>query len=172
MASALLIGGYFIYGAVVEKILNINPDNKTPAITMTDGVDFVPLKPSKIFLIQFLNIAGLGPVFGAILGAIYGPVCLLWIVFGSIFAGGVHDMLSGTMSMRYKGTTIVAFVKKIFRRKIPHFFHLFIGPITYFSRLNICPNTGTHARKRNRLAFCCLAWNNFRILLFGDIIAD
>ncbi len=113
-ACALLIAGYVLYGAFVEKILGASPTAQTPACTKTDGVDFVPLKPSKIFLIQFLNIAGLGPVFGAILGALYGPVCLLWIVFGSIFAGGVHDMLSGVISLKNNGATITVFVKKYF----------------------------------------------------------
>ena len=95
----LLITGYFTYGVLVEKVFVIKPEHKTPAITYADGVDYMPLSPWRVFLIQFLNIAGLGPVFGAILGALYGPVCLLWIVFGSIFAGGVHDYLSGMISM-------------------------------------------------------------------------
>ena len=122
LACAMLIGGYFIYGTIVEKIIGINPANKTPATTMTDGIDFVPLKPTKIFLIQFLNIAGLGPVFGAILGALYGPVCLLWIVFGAIFAGAVHDILSGVISMRNGGATMSAFVKKYLGNKFHNFF--------------------------------------------------
>jgi len=114
LATLLLIGGYAVYGLFVEKILGINPKNPTPAQTMADGVDFVPMKPGKIFLIQFLNIAGLGPVFGAILGALYGPVCLFWIVLGSIFAGGVHDMLAGVISLRNRGSTMTAFVQKYF----------------------------------------------------------
>ena len=122
LACAMLVGGYFIYGALVENIIGINPANKTPAVTMSDGVDFVPLKPSKVFLIQFLNIAGLGPVFGAILGALYGPVCLLWIVFGSIFAGAVHDILSDIISMRNNGATMSAFVKKYLGNKFHNFF--------------------------------------------------
>ena len=87
---ALLIGGYLTYGRLVEKI--VGPDDRqTPAKLHPDGVDYIPFPTYKAFLIQFLNIAGLGPVFGAILGAVYGPVCLLWIVFGCIFAGAVHD---------------------------------------------------------------------------------
>ena len=123
LATALLIGGYMIYGFFIEKILGLSSKNPTPAKTMTDGVDFVPLKPTKIFLIQFLNIAGLGPVFGAILGALYGPVCLFWIVLGSIFAGGVHDILSGVISIRNKGCTMTTFVQKYFGR---YFYPLFL----------------------------------------------
>ena len=102
----LLIGGYFLYGAVVDRIFQPDPNRKTPAITMADGVDFVEMPTWKIFLIQLLNIAGLGPVFGPILGALYGPVALLWIVFGCIFAGAVHDYFSGMMSLRYKGASV------------------------------------------------------------------
>jgi len=125
LASVLLLGGYLIYGFFVEKILGINSKNKTPAQALADGVDFVPMKPSKIFLIQFLNIAGLGPVFGAILGALYGPVCLFWIVFGSIFAGAVHDMLSGVISLRNGGSTMTTFVQKYFGSKF-HFFFIIL----------------------------------------------
>lgn len=103
---ALLIIGFFTYGKLVEKIFGINDRAKTPAITKNDGVDFVPMKPWKVFLIQFLNIAGLGPIFGAIMGIFYGPSAMLWIVFGSIFAGGVHDYLSGMISLRSYGKSL------------------------------------------------------------------
>lgn len=112
-----LIIGYFTYGVFIERILKINPHRKTPAIACADGVDYVALPPYKIFLIQFLNIAGLGPVFGAILGALYGPVCLLWIVLGSIFAGAVHDFLSGVISLRFKGKTLVFLTEIFFGKK-------------------------------------------------------
>ena len=99
----LLIIGYYTYGKFVEKTFGINDEIQTPAIAMEDGVDYVPMKWRKIFLIQFLNIAGLGPIFGAIQGALFGPASFLWIVFGCIFAGGVHDFLSGYLSMKNKG---------------------------------------------------------------------
>lgn len=122
-ASAALLLGYLVYGVFVEKVLGVDIKRRTPAITQADGIDFVPLKPTKIFLIQFLNIAGLGPVFGAILGALYGPVCLFWIVLGSIFAGGVHDFLSGVISIRNGGCTMTNFVQKYFGN---HFYPMFL----------------------------------------------
>ncbi|MFB0907864.1 MAG: carbon starvation CstA family protein, partial [Spirosomataceae bacterium] len=91
LSVAILIIGYFVYGAFLEKIFGIKEDNATPAVRLADGVDFVVLPNWKVFLIQFLNIAGLGPIFGAIAGAMFGPAAFLWIVFGSIFAGAVHD---------------------------------------------------------------------------------
>ena len=109
--SALLLG-YFIYSRVVEKIFGADYLRPTPAISKCDNVDFMPMSGWRVFLIQFLNIAGLGPVFGAILGALYGPVALLWIVLGSIFAGGVHDYLSGMMSLREDGASLVKVVEK------------------------------------------------------------
>lgn len=102
---AILIGGYMVYGKIVEN--SFHPDDRlTPCTTMEDGSDYVPMHPAKIFLIQLLNIAGLGPIFGAIMGALWGPQVFLWITFGTIFAGGVHDYFSGMLSMRHKGTTI------------------------------------------------------------------
>lgn len=102
---ALLIVGYLVYGKFVESVFK--PDDRpTPAITMEDGTDYVPMKSWRVFLVQLLNIAGLGPIFGAILGAMWGPVVFLWITFGSIFAGAVHDYLSGMISIRHKGTSI------------------------------------------------------------------
>jgi carbon starvation protein CstA len=106
LCLAALIAGYFIYGKVVEKIFGIDPDRKTPAFTQQDGVDFVPLKPWRIFLIQVLNIAGLGPIYGAVMGALFGTASFLWIVFGCIFAGAVHDFFSGMMSIRHDGKSI------------------------------------------------------------------
>lgn len=106
IAVVLLLGGYWLYGRLVEKVFGINEQALTPAYTKTDGVDFVPMKWGRIFLIQFLNIAGLGPIFGAVMGATFGPSAYLWIVFGSIFGGAVHDYLSGMLSIRHGGLSL------------------------------------------------------------------
>lgn len=103
---AILIGGYFVYGKIVEKSVVLNDKNSTPAVRLEDGVDYMPMPWHKVFLIQFLNIAGTGPIFGAIMGALFGPVAFLWITFGTIFAGGVHDFLSGVISMKHNGTSV------------------------------------------------------------------
>lgn len=103
---ALLVTGYFTYGKFVEKTFGADNTRPTPAVTQADGVDFVPMSTKKVFLIQFLNIAGLGPIFGPILGALYGPIAFVWIVLGSIFAGGVHDYMAGMMSVRNKGKSL------------------------------------------------------------------
>ncbi|MDL2267668.1 carbon starvation protein A [Desulfovibrio sp. OttesenSCG-928-G15] len=105
-AVAALVGGYLVYSRVVEKMFGADHCRATPACSMADGVDYIKLPPAKAFLIQLLNIAGVGPVFGPILGALYGPSALLWIVLGSIFAGGVHDYFSGMMSLRYHGKSL------------------------------------------------------------------
>jgi len=106
LALAALVVGFVLYGTLVEKVFVIDPQRTTPAVSQTDGVDYVPMKPWRIFLVQFLNIAGLGPVFGAIMGIFFGPSAFLWIVFGTIFAGGVHDYLSGMMSVRKRGASL------------------------------------------------------------------
>ena len=104
-ALLLLIVGYMIYGAYVNKVFG--PDDRvTPAVSMADGVDFIPMPTWKIFMIQFLNIAGLGPIFGAIMGAQFGTASYLWIVLGTIFAGAVHDFFSGSLSMRNGGESL------------------------------------------------------------------
>jgi carbon starvation protein CstA len=102
----ILIAGYFIYGSIIERIFGPSSDRPTPAITMADGVDYVPLSNKKVYLIQLLNIAGLGPIFGPILGALYGPVAMIWIVIGCIFAGAVHDYFSGMLSVRSNGASV------------------------------------------------------------------
>ena len=104
-AIVILILGYFLYGRFVERTFGIDDSLQTPALALEDGVDYVPMNWKKIFLIQFLNIAGLGPIFGAIQGALFGPSAFLWIVFGTIFAGGVHDFLSGYLSLKNKGVS-------------------------------------------------------------------
>ena len=105
LALVALIAGYFIYGAYMDRIF-CPDDRKTPALTINDGVDYIPLPTWKIFMIQFLNIAGLGPIFGAIMGAQFGTASYLWIVLGTIFAGAVHDFFSGTLSIRNGGESL------------------------------------------------------------------
>jgi len=106
IALATLIGGYFIYGTIVEKTFGPDPNRTTPAYAMNDNVDFLPMPSWKVFLIQFLNIAGVGPIFGAIMGIMFGPAAFLWIVLGTIFAGAVHDYLSGMISVRMGGKSL------------------------------------------------------------------
>ena len=98
-----LIAGYFLYGKFVERIFGPDSKRPTPAIAKADGVDYVVMPTWKVFMIQFLNIAGTGPIFGAIMGAKFGPSAYLWIVLGCIFAGAVHDYLSGMLSLRHDG---------------------------------------------------------------------
>ena len=105
ISLAVLVIGYLVYGKVAEKVFAPD-DRKTPAIAINDGVDCVPMKPWKSFLIQLLNIAGTGPIFGALMGAVFGPVVFLWIVFGSILGGAVHDYMSGMISSRHNGASI------------------------------------------------------------------
>ena len=105
ISFAVLIVGYLIYSRVTEKIFAPD-DRQTPAVAINDGVDCVPMKTWKAFLIQLLNIAGTGPIFGALMGAVFGPVVFLWIVFGSILGGAVHDYMSGMISSRHEGASI------------------------------------------------------------------
>ena len=105
LCLALLIIGYFVYGKIVDNTFGPD-DRETPAVRINDGVDYVVMPQWKLFLVQLLNIAGLGPIFGALQGALWGPVVFLWITFGTIFAGGVHDYFSGMMSERNDGASI------------------------------------------------------------------
>ena len=108
---ALLVVGFFVYGRLVDNIFKPT-DEPTPAVRINDGVDYIPLPTWKVFMIQLLNIAGLGPIFGALGGALWGPSVYLWIVFGTIFAGGVHDYMSGMISIRENGKSISEVVGK------------------------------------------------------------
>ena len=118
IAILVLIAGYFIYGVLVEKVFGIDRERVTPAVELKDGVDFVPLPTWKVFLIQFLNIAGLGPIFGAIMGIMFGPAAFMWIVFGTIFAGAVHDFISAMMSLRAGGASLPEIVGRELGRPV------------------------------------------------------
>ena len=102
---ALLVASYFTYGRMVDNTFAPD-DRETPAVAINDGVDYVVLPAWKLFLVQLLNIAGLGPIFGAMQGALWGPIVFLWITFGTIFAGAVHDYFSGMLSERNNGASI------------------------------------------------------------------
>src|SRR5690554_2905204 len=106
----VLLIGYFVYSKYIERVFGADGNRPTPAITMTDGVDYIPMPWWRIFLIQFLNIAGLGPIFGAVAGAMWGPVAYLWIILGSVFAGAVHDYFSGMLSIKHNGLSITEIV--------------------------------------------------------------
>ena len=111
-----LIAAYFIYGPLLEKVMKIDPKAQTPSTTMADGTDYIAMPRYKTFLIQFLNIAGLGPIFGAILGATYGPVAFVWITLGGIFLGGVQDFTTGVISIKNGGMNFPDIVGKYLGR--------------------------------------------------------
>lgn len=121
----MLLLGYIFYGRFIEKLMGAEQSRPTPALEKPDGVDFVPLHPWRLFMIQFLNIAGLGPIFGPILGAMYGPAAFLWVVLGGIFAGAVHDYFSGMLSLRLSGGSISEVVGDQLGRPARQFMRVF-----------------------------------------------
>lgn len=125
ISLAILLLGYYFYSRYVEKIFGADARRATPAKTMADGVDYVAMPWWKIFLIQFLNIAGLGPIFGAIAGAMWGPVAFLWIVFGSLLGGGVHDYFSGMLSIKHQGKSIAEITGKYLGKNAKQFMLVF-----------------------------------------------
>ena len=126
LAIVLLVVGYFLYGKIVARYLDIDPSRKTPAYEMTDGVDYTPMPTWKVFVIQFLNIAGLGPIFGAVTGAAYGPAAYLWIVFGCIFMGAVHDFFAGMMSIRNGGVNMPDITAKYLGKRMKGFMNFVV----------------------------------------------
>ena len=109
-ALILLILGYLLYGKVAERVFKTNCDRKTPAIANPDGVDYIAMPWWKLYLIQFLYIAGTGPIFGAVMGIMFGPAAFFWIVFGTIFGGAVHDFISAMISIRQNGASLTEIV--------------------------------------------------------------
>lgn len=135
-----LILGYIFYGRFVDRVFGPDPNHLTPALKHPDGVDNVPLPTWKVFMIQFLNIAGTGPIFGAIMGAKFGPASFLWIVLGSILAGGVHDYFSGMLSVRHNGFSLPRIVGHYLGKRTKKFMRLFsllllllVGAVFVFS---------------------------------------
>ena len=122
---SLLIAGYFFYGAFVEEVFGVNERRQTPALSQGDGIDYVPMSKGKVYLIQLLNIAGVGPIFGPIMGALYGPAAMLWIVLGCIFAGAVHDYFSGMLSVRNNGQSIPNLAGKYLGSGAKNFMNIF-----------------------------------------------
>lgn len=117
LCLALLIAAYFTYGRCLERECDIDGNNPVPSVTRYDGVDYIPMPRWRIFLIQLLNIAGLGPIFGALLGAAYGPVAFLWITLGGIFIGGMHDFVAGVISLKNAGQSLPEIVGKYMGRE-------------------------------------------------------
>ena len=106
LALAALIIGYLVYGRFISRVFGVDDARTTPCYTRQDGIDYIPLPTWKVYMIQFLNIAGLGPIFGAIMGAKFGTASYLWIVLGTIFAGATHDYLAGMISLRMNGASL------------------------------------------------------------------
>lgn len=133
---AALITAYFTYGSFLEKVCDIDDKNPVPSQTMYDGVDYIPMPRWKVFLIQLLNIAGLGPIFGALLGAAYGPVAFLWITLGGIFMGAMHDFIAGVISLKNNGQSLPEIIGrylgngvKIFMRTFSVFLMVLVGAV-------------------------------------------
>lgn len=125
VSIVLLIVGYFTYGKYIEKMFGVKDERPTPAHDQRDNIDYVPMTTNKNSLIQLLNIAGVGPIFGPIMGALYGPVAFLWIVLGSIFAGAVHDYLTGMISIRNKGAHLPELAGKFLGNVMRHLVNVF-----------------------------------------------
>lgn len=120
-----LVTAYFSYGKFLGRVCELDESNPVPSKSCYDGVDYIPLPRWKIFLIQLLNIAGLGPIFGAVLGAAYGPVAFLWITLGGIFIGAMHDMISGVMSLRHNGVSLPEIIGEYLGTRTKQFMCIF-----------------------------------------------
>ena len=121
----ILVLAYFTYGKFIENIIQPDAKRETPAITRADGVDYVPMPAWKMFMIQFLNIAGLGPIFGAIMGAKFGSSAYIWIVVGCIFAGAVHDYIAGMLSLKHDGESLPDLIGRYLGKGVMNFVRVF-----------------------------------------------
>lgn len=165
IALIVLVAGFFIYGSFVTRIFGADPKRPTPVKTMADGVDYVEMPTWRIFLIQFLNIAGLGPIFGAIMGVMYGPSAFLWIIFGTIFAGAVHDYLSGMLSLRMSGASYPEIVGAELGNKVRYFVRFFsiflmilVGAVFVFNPADLLAMLTPHSLDRSFWIIVILAY--------------
>ena len=133
----LLVSAYFTYGRYLDRVCKINPQASVPSSELYDGVDYVPMPRWRTFLIQLLNIAGTGPIFGAILGACYGPVAFLWITIGGIFMGAMHDYLSGVILVRNDGLSITEIVGRYLGKGAGLFMRVFSVVLLLLLRRNL-----------------------------------
>ena len=122
----ILVGGYFVYGRITQSAIRPDPHRATPAVRLADGIDYIAMPTWRVYLIQLLNIAGLGPVFGPILGALWGPQVFLWIVFGCVLGGAVHDFLVGAMSIRNDGAGLPDLISQYLGNATRHVATFFI----------------------------------------------
>ena len=177
LSLVALVLGYLFYGRLVERVFG--PDDRvTPAVAKADGLDYIVLPSWKIFMIQFLNIAGTGPIFGAIMGAKFGPVAYLWIVFGCIFAGAVHDYLSGMLSMRHDGAGLPELIGKYLGKTTKSIMLVFtvlllimVGTVFVYSPAEILHSIAGDTIMWVAIIFCyCHQWSHDRFhlqALFG-----
>ncbi len=166
-----LVVSYFTYGKYLEKTCEINPANLVPSQTMYDGVDFLPMPRWKVFLIQLLNIAGLGPIFGALLGAAYGPVAFLWITLGGIFMGAMHDFVSGVISLKNNGLSLPEIIGKylgggtrMFMRVFSVFLMVLVGAV-FMSQPAVLITTNISLPSLEVMAFETTTWEYIVVLL-------
>jgi carbon starvation protein CstA len=160
LSLVALVIGYLIYGRFVERVFG--PDDRvTPAVAKADGLDYIVLPDWKIFMIQFLNIAGTGPIFGAIMGAKFGPVAYLWIVFGCIFAGAMHDYFTGMLSMRHDGASLPELVGHYLGKTTKSVMHVFtvfllimVGTVFVYSPAEILHTIGGETMMWVGIIFC------------------
>lgn len=167
---AALVASYFTYGKYLERTCEINPSNPVPSQTMYDGVDYLPMPSWKVFLIQLLNIAGLGPIFGALLGAAYGPVAFLWITLGGVFMGAMHDFIAGVISLKNGGVSLPEIVgthlgngTKLFMRLFSLLLMVLVGAV-FMSQPAELIASNVSAPSLESTAFGSMSWELLAVL--------
>lgn len=164
LSIVALILGYIFYGKIVEKIFGIDETRATPAMTMNDGVDYMPLDWKRGFLIQFLNIAGLGPIFGAVAGAYWGSAAFLWIVLGCIFAGATHDYFAGMLSVRHGGETVAEIIGRYLGTTAKNAMRIF--SVLLLVLVGVVFVNGPASILENMTGFPRMAWVGFIIVYY------
>ncbi|NME82004.1 carbon starvation protein A [Clostridium sp. SM-530-WT-3G] len=173
----ILLCGFLFYSKYIEKIFGVDENKKTPAYVYEDGVDYIPMPTWKLHLIQFLNIAGLGPVFGAIQGALFGPVAFLWVIFGCVLGGAVHDYLSGMISLRHNGESLSeihgmylgSIVKKVMRVTTV-FFCMIVGIVFITSPATLLAALTPEQFNKTFWVFAIIAYYFLATMLPIDVI--